>query len=255
MSRRSPRRGQPRRLRRLDPGARRQMPLALPVDASYVPEDFVESEESAAALSLIRHWPDWPGPAVLLHGPAGAGKSHLAAIHRRHAAARALDPASIDPDQPGDPAARLPRQAALIVDPLEPWVGTLATEEALVHLLNVLAQREATLLLCARQPAGHLTCRLADLSSRLRALPAVAIAAPGDDLRAAIAVKIFSDFQLAPQPDALALLLSAGPRDVAHLHSLIGRLNDLALTRRMRTVSLEDVRDVLETGVRDRRGA
>lgn len=235
------------RRRALTPEARRQLPLALPVEPSYAPEDFLETEQTAPALRLVRRWPEWPGPALLIHGPAGAGKSHLAAVHAHHAAAQRLDPDQLDPAQPAALAAHLPYQAALILDPLEPWLAHPLRERALFHLLNALLEQDATLLICARAAPGGLAAGLPDLTSRLHALPAVALPAPGADLRLAIAVKIFSDYQLVPDPVALETLLSLGPRDVCGLQTAIHRLNDLALTRQARTVSLSDVRDVLQT--------
>ena len=58
----------------------RQLPLALGFSEKFGREDFLSGPSNAAALALIERWPDWPARTVVLIGPEGAGKSHLAAI-------------------------------------------------------------------------------------------------------------------------------------------------------------------------------
>jgi hypothetical protein len=99
----------------------------------------------------------------VLVGPAGSGKSHLAAILRARADAIALAPAELSPD----PSAALgARRAALVED-----VDRGAAGRPLLHLHNLLAERGGTLLLTAREPPARWDVALADLRSRLAALP------------------------------------------------------------------------------------
>ena len=56
--------------------------LALP-PPTYAREDFVVADGNREALAWIDRWPDWPAPALALSGPAGSGKTHLAASGRR----------------------------------------------------------------------------------------------------------------------------------------------------------------------------
>ena len=48
------------------------------------------------ALALIESWPDWPNRIMLLVGPEGSGKSHLAAIWAEQAGARSIIGACAD---------------------------------------------------------------------------------------------------------------------------------------------------------------
>ena len=78
----------------------RQLALALDHAESFAREDFLSGPSNAAALALVEAWPDWPHRAVVLIGPEGSGKSHLAAIWAQAAgarliAARALEEASL----------------------------------------------------------------------------------------------------------------------------------------------------------------
>ena len=65
-------------------------------------EDFMPGSSNREALAWLARWPDWPGPALVLHGPPGCGKSHLARIwagaHRRRLARRVRRLPAADPD-------------------------------------------------------------------------------------------------------------------------------------------------------------
>src|SRR3954469_9463288 len=69
-----------------------QLALALDHAESLAREDFLAGPSNHAALGLIERWPDWPSRTVLLRGPEGSGKSHLAAIWARESGARTLSP-------------------------------------------------------------------------------------------------------------------------------------------------------------------
>ena len=60
-----------------------QLVLALGHGVSFAREDFLEGPSNAAALALIERWPDWPARSIVLVGPEGSGKSHLAEIDRK----------------------------------------------------------------------------------------------------------------------------------------------------------------------------
>ncbi|HEY0911285.1 MAG TPA: chromosomal replication initiator DnaA, partial [Bradyrhizobium sp.] len=68
----------------------RQLALALPHAESLSRDNFLEGPANAAALALIDSWPDWPNRVMLLVGPEGSGKSHLAAIWAEQAGARSI---------------------------------------------------------------------------------------------------------------------------------------------------------------------
>jgi len=200
-------------------------------------EDFMPAPCNRAALAWLGRWPDWPAPALVLHGPPGCGKSHMARIWAARAAARQLDPAAL----PGFPDGELP--AAAVLDPAEP----VADELALLQLYNRLRERGGHLLLTARRPVAAWPLGLPDLASRLRAAPAVAIEAPDDALLAALLVKLFDDRQLAVSEGVIGYLIRHMERSFAAARSVVEALDRRSLQKR-RPVTVALARAVLEPG-------
>src|SRR5438105_13977796 len=66
----------------------RQLAFALPHAESLTRDNFLEGPANAAGVALVDAWPEWPNPIMLLVGPEGSGKSHLAAIWAEQAGAR-----------------------------------------------------------------------------------------------------------------------------------------------------------------------
>ena len=157
----------------------RQLAFALSHAESLTRDDFLEGPANAAGLALIDAWPDWPNRVMMLVGPEGSGKSHLAAIWADEAGARsiaahALTPASV----PGALAT-----GALVVEDLDP---ANVDERALFHLLNLAREDEAYLLRTGRQLPSTFENGLRDLRSRLRAIPIVSMMPPDDQLLRAL---------------------------------------------------------------------
>src|SRR3954468_11307111 len=149
----------------------RQLALELDHGESFEREDFLEGPSNATALKLIESWPDWPGRAIALVGPHGAGKSHLAAIWAARAGARFLSARALD-------TARLPDALATGALVVEDLTDGLVDERALFHLLNLAREEDAFLLLTTRQAPAGWTVAIHDLGSRLRALPLVTLMPP-----------------------------------------------------------------------------
>ena len=68
----------------------RQLAFALPHAESLTRDNFLEGPANAAGLALVDSWPEWPNRIMLLVGPEGSGKSHLAAIWAEQAGLEAV---------------------------------------------------------------------------------------------------------------------------------------------------------------------
>jgi chromosomal replication initiation ATPase DnaA len=222
------------------PTGPRQLALALGHSESFAREDFLQGPSNAAALALVDAWPDWPNRAMLLVGPESSGKSHLAAIWAAAAGARFISARAL---LETDPPAALATGALVIEDLAEGEVG----EQALFHLLNLAREQEAFVLLTARTaPAGWNT-GLRDLASRLRALPAVTLAAPDDALLRAVVVKLAADRQLALDESVIGYLVTRIERSVAAARDAVAVLDREALRQKRpatRALAAEIFRDL-----------
>ncbi|CAH0249951.1 HdaA/DnaA family protein [Roseomonas sp. CECT 9278] len=203
------------------PRAPRQFILPLPLVASCDRADILEDGSNAAALAWLDRPDGWPAGRLALFGPEGVGKSHLG---RAFAAARGWR--RID-----GPALRgLPPPAAggTVLDDAD----AVPQPTALLHLVNLCAERGEGLLLLAREAPSRWPVVLPDLASRLRAITAIGIAPPGDGLLAALLAKLFADRQLRVAPDVQAWLLARLPREAAALAEAVARLDRAALIAR-----------------------
>ena len=197
----------------------------LAIDLPHLPAlgraDFQVSACNAGALGWIERWPDWPAHALVLHGPEGSGKSHLAHLWRERSSGILLSGEALSQQRPDQLAAG----RAVALDDAEH-----APERDLLHLYNCCAATGASLLVLARTAPASWPIALPDLASRLRAAPAVVIALPDDALLSAVLVKHFSDRQLRVPPGVIEFLVRRMERSFAAAATLAARLDRMALS-------------------------
>ncbi|MEO1192166.1 MAG: hypothetical protein AAFY02_10440 [Pseudomonadota bacterium] len=224
-----------------------QYPLRLPPLRRLERQDFITGAANADALAFIESWPDWPATALVLHGPPGSGKSHLASIWQRRSRAQTLPPAAL---AAGEPRSLLGSAKAALVEDVDQAVGAVpGLEPALYALHFALQERGGSLLLTAQRPAAEWPFSLPDLRSRLVAAPAVAIGQPDDRLLLGVLIKLLADRQLDYSPQVLRYLLPRIERSHAFLRSLADGLDAgaMAARRRRRRVTLPLAQRVLRS--------
>ena len=200
----------------------RQLAFALPHAESLTRDNFLEGPANAAGLALIDSWPEWPNRVMLLVGPEGCGKSHLAAIWAEQSGARSISAHALT-------AAAVPgalATGALVVEDLRP--GDV-DERALFHLMNLAREDEAFVLITAREPPSSFEVELRDLRSRLRAVPAVTLLPPDDQLFRALIVKFCADRQLAIDETVVSYLATRIERSYAAVRQAVELLDTEAL--------------------------
>jgi len=200
----------------------RQLAFVLPHEESRSRDNFLEGPANAAALALIDAWPGWPNRTMMLVGPEGSGKSHLAAIWAESAGARSTTAHALSPVNV--PAALA--TGAVVVEDLR---SGEFDERALFHLLNLAREDAAFVLITARLPASGLQVELRDLGSRLRALPAVSLLPPDDQLLRALIVKFSADRQLSVDEAVVGYIASRIERSYAAARQAIDLLDREAL--------------------------
>jgi chromosomal replication initiation ATPase DnaA len=197
----------------------RQLALPLPVAAGFDLGDLLEDASNASALAWLRRPAAWPGGRLALFGPAATGKTHML---------RGLAAALAWPAIDGLMLRGLPEPvegAGLVLDDAD----CAPEEEALLHLLNLCAERGQAVLLAGREAPARWPVALPDLRSRLRAMTAVAVRPPGDALLAALLRRHFLLRQLRVDRALQDWLLTRLPREAAAMAEAAARLDRAAL--------------------------
>ena len=194
-----------------------QFALPLSYRSASGEADFFISAANVDAVAWLDRWPDWPSRTLLLVGPEGAGKSHLARLFKRRVgdAVRIIDDADARRD-----------------------------EEAMFHAWNLAQAGGPGVLVIARQPPAAWGIALADLGSRLCAAPVAAIAAPDDQLVAELLAKHFRDRGLRVQPFVINYMLPRIERSFAGIAKAVAAIDAAALAGG-RAVSVPLVREAL----------
>lgn len=219
--------------------------LQLPLDFEHRPsltgEDFLVVESNRDAVIWLDRWPDWPTPALVIHGPAGCGKTHLAHVFLARSGGRKLSILDMSADEPRDLIEDIP---ACVIEDAERFLEA-GLEQALLHLYNALKETGGQLLLTSRRPPSRWPVHLADLRSRLNTATAVRIGPPDDTLMQAVVVKLFADRQLKVDQDVVTFMLARMERSFDAARELVARIDAAALKER-RKITVRLVRDLLK---------
>ena len=201
-----------------------QLRFNLPARPALGRGDFLVTDSNAVATALIDGWQDWPGAKLVLTGPKGAGKTHLAHVWSEASGARitaAEDLAQAD----------IPALAAghVCVEDVQHIAGDAAAEEALFHLHNLTLAQGNRLLLTADRPPSRWGLALPDLASRMNGTAIATLLPPDDLLLTVVLAKLFADRQIVPAPNVLPYLVRRMPRSFAMAGQLVDAIDDAAL--------------------------
>ena len=169
-----------------------QIPLDLKLDSQVGRDDLIESPANSLALSAIDSWPDWPGRIMVIAGPVGSGKTHLA-LSWAAASATRVCPAETLKEHISDLVELASSGGSLVLEDL----GEAPIDQnALFHLVNAINQGNGYCLITSRQWPGAWKVDLPDLKSRIGAFQIAELKEPDDALLKQVMVKLFADRQM-----------------------------------------------------------
>ncbi|MDE2177466.1 MAG: DnaA regulatory inactivator Hda [Xanthomonadaceae bacterium] len=225
-----------------------QLPLALRFPRPQRFEHFHAGRANAATLALLRTTTAAAAPWVLLHGPAGSGKTHLllAACQSAAEAGRRVRYAALGalPAPRAEAIAALAGAELIAIDELDVGAGIRDDEQALFDLYNRGRAEGATLLIAARQPPADLPLVLPDLRSRLGACTRAALRPLDDDERRAVLRERAAARGIELDDGVLDWLFARHARDLGTLTLLLDRIDRAALAARRR-VTVPFLRELL----------
>jgi chromosomal replication initiation ATPase DnaA len=192
--------------------------LALPLSVPDEAEDggFLISDSNRLAVQQLEHWGSWPVMAVVITGPRKSGKSRLGRIMAARSGGRMID----DADR--------------------------ADESVLFHAWNAAQAERQPLFLAADVVPPEWTPRLPDLRTRLAATPVARIDPPDDALVEALLAYLLERRQLLAKPDLIGWLARRADRDHVALIRIADALEESAMRRSSRRMSIPTARAVLE---------
>lgn len=220
------------------------MPEPLPLTharfAGFGRDDFMVAPCNAVALAMLDGWRDWPRGKLLLTGPAGAGKTHLAHIWADETGARIIA-------AQGLAAADLPTLGSgpLVVEDLH-RITQRADEEALFHLHNLLLAGGQSLLMTGEGAVSGWGLTLPDLQSRIQQAQSATVQPPDDALLQMLLVKLFSERQLNVPPPVIDYLTRRMDRSFDGARRIVAALDAASLAEK-RAITTRLAARVLDT--------
>jgi hypothetical protein len=181
-------------------GRARQLPLPLAwagQNGAGEPEFLVSDSNREAVRQLFDG--DWGAPALLLTGPAGSGRSTLAALAAE-------------------------RLGCSVIDPLEQ-----ADEEAVFHAWNRVRDEGGRLLVVAASPASIDALAIPDLRTRLHASPIAEIGAPDACLTRDLITLLLVRRGLVPAQRLGSYVAARIERSYAAIHSAVAAIDAASL--------------------------
>lgn len=218
----------------------KQIPFDLGHREAFEREDLWVTSANADAVSWLDKWPEWGAPVLVVYGPAASGKTHLARVWQKAAAAAEMDAAKL-----GALRGANDFPVASFIDDVENLIGDGESETALFHAYNRAKEEGAHMLLTAARAPKEWGFTLPDLKSRIMAAPAVAIAPPDEQLMAVVLSKLFSDRQIFVSQDVVQFILPRIERSFAALRALVADIDRKALAEK-RPVTIPLVREILQ---------
>ncbi len=206
----------------------RQLTFDLRIPPALSRADFLVAEANRLAATVLDAPEGWPDGRMLLTGPAGSGKTHLAAIW---ATERGAPMTQADQLRPDDADALVAPGGALVIEDAQWAAGLTRAEAALFHIWNLSAGRGCLLLMTAETPPRDWGLVLPDLQSRMLAMPQTRLGQPDEPLLAAVLVKLFADRQLSPPAGLIDWLVPRMDRSLGLARALVAGLDAAAMSR------------------------
>jgi chromosomal replication initiation ATPase DnaA len=204
----------------------RQLSFDLPAKTALGREDFFVSPANALAVAMISAT-SWPGNKLVLSGPAGAGKTHLAHVWAAETGGRIIQARDLRYDD-------VPALAStpIAVEDVPMIAGDPDLQKTLFHLHNLTLAEGNALLITGRMAPKFWELPLPDLQSRIEGAHHVALDPPDDALLGAVLAKLFLDRQLNPGPEVISYLVKHMDRRFETAANVVAQLDLVALTEK-----------------------
>lgn len=209
--------------------------------------EFIESDINADALKWIHAWPDhflsqnsvahiiFPH-AMMICGPTGCGKTHLANEWAKRVNAEFITAATM---RTLLESSQKTQKYYIVED-----IHQIEEEHLLFHFFNALKDMNSYALFTSLYSPSSLPISLPDLRSRMNAIPVITIPEPDDELLFNITCKFFRERQLKVEEEVIYYLLCRVNRSIRCVKNIVSKLDANSLIER-RAITIPFVKDIL----------
>jgi chromosomal replication initiation ATPase DnaA len=201
-----------------------QLIFDLPPKTAFGREDFFVSPSNDVAVRTIEDWQIWPLGKLVLCGPKGSGKSHLAHIWAEDAGAIPVSAKVLAYERLETMA-----QQPVVVEDVHFLAHNEDGEAALFHLHNLMQEARHPLLMTGVDSIAAWNISLPDLASRLYGTQLVNLKAPDDALLSVLLIKLFTDHQIILEPPLIGYIVKRMDRSFAFAGELVRALDRASL--------------------------
>lgn len=204
-----------------------QLSFDLPAKPALGREDFFVAPSNAMAVALLDPQFAWPSGKLVLTGPKGAGKTHLAHVWASQTGARIIRADRLTEHTVPELA-----QGPVAVEDVPQIGGHCGRQNALFHLHNLVLANGHSLVMTGQGAPNLWGLSLPDLQSRVQAATHAELQPPDDQLLAVVLAKLFNDRQITPKPDVIPYLVAHMDRSFAAAARIVRRLDQLSLAEK-----------------------
>ena len=220
--------------------------LALPLTFKTLKnrENFLVSECNQSAVKLIDNIDFWKNskkinsiPAILIHGPAGCGKTHISSIFEQQNSCITLSSITTKDIRLAE------KGNNFIIDNFFP--GKSFSPEIVMHFLNEVTYNSGSVLFLSRFSAFDMQWELDDLNSRLRSIMSCEIKLPDEILLYSFLVKYADDKKLILTDKQCIYIIERVERSFETIIKIIDNLDRVSLEIKKK-LTFDNIQDVID---------
>ena len=198
--------------------SKKQLAFKFKIRKSFGIGDFIISSENYEAIKWLDAWPKWPLGGILLNGPSGSGKSHLANAWSHKSGARILEASEICFN-------KFKFQKHVAIENL----GNEINGEDILHLINIIKENNGTILITSRSSASRLNLKPPDLLSRIKVFPNIKLGFPSDEFLKKLINKLLLDRGIYAENNVLLYILKRMERSQYFAIKLVDVMDNISL--------------------------
>ena len=199
--------------------------------------DYFVSEVNKEAVTWLDAWPNWTTFGLIVCGPFGSGKSHLAQVLKSLSYGNIIEAKDIS-DKNID---QLSKNKCLIIENIE----LFKSETLLFHLYNMLLENNNNLMVTSKLAMSQISFELPDLKSRLLSMPQVNIGFPDDRLLKNLLIKQFLDKGVIVEVDVIDYLLKRIDRSFESISKLVSKI-DFESLKKAKKITIPFIKNIIK---------